>query len=142
MEGNAYQLSQHELEVHDVMKVHREEKVFPSHYPCSAFLGAAGILQDFQTLLSDAGLEYFVEGEPPQYVKLTMSVVQDFRFIWSTSNPMVHYKIYNKSVDLPLDVFCTAIRVPQWGSCYSVMAPENMLWRVVVVGADVLVRGE
>jgi hypothetical protein len=29
MEENAYQLSQHELEVHEVMKVHREEKVFP-----------------------------------------------------------------------------------------------------------------
>jgi hypothetical protein len=115
MEENAYQLSQHELEVHEVMKVHHEEKVFPSHYPCLEFMNAAGILQDFQTLLSNAGLEYFVEGEPPQYVKLTISVVQDFRFSWSTSNPMVHYKIYNKSVDLPLDVFCTAIRVPQWG---------------------------
>jgi hypothetical protein len=75
MEENAYQLSQHELEVHEVMKVHREEKFFPSHYPCSEFMNAAGILQDFQTLLSNAGLEYFVEGEPPQYVKLTMSVV-------------------------------------------------------------------
>jgi hypothetical protein len=75
MEENAYQLSQHELEVHEVMKVHWEEKVFPSHYPCSAFMNAAGILQDFQTLLSNAGLEHFVEGEPPQYVKLTMSVV-------------------------------------------------------------------
>jgi hypothetical protein len=29
---------------------------------------------------------------------------------------MVHYKIYNKSVDLPFDVFCAAIRVPQWES--------------------------
>jgi hypothetical protein len=29
---------------------------------------------------------------------------------------MVHYKIYNKSVDLPFDVFYAAIRVPQWGS--------------------------
>jgi hypothetical protein len=45
-----------------------------------------------------------------------MSVVQDFRFSWSTPNPMVYYKIYNKSVDLPFDVFCAAIRVPQWGS--------------------------
>jgi hypothetical protein len=26
--------------------------------------------------------------------------------------------------------------------CYSVMAPENILWHVVVMGADVLVRGE
>jgi hypothetical protein len=26
--------------------------------------------------------------------------------------------------------------------CYSVMAPGNMLWRIMIVGADVLVRGE
>jgi hypothetical protein len=112
MEESAYQLSQHELEVHEVMKVHREERVFPSHYPCSTFMNAAVILQDFQILLSNAELDYFAEGEPPQYVKLIMSVVQNFRFTWSTSNPMVHYKIYNKPVDLPLDVFYIAIRVP------------------------------
>jgi hypothetical protein len=53
---------------------------------------------------------------PYQYVKLTMFVVQDFRFSWSLPNPMVHYKIYNKTVDLPFDVFCSAIKVPQWGS--------------------------
>jgi hypothetical protein len=93
MEENAYQLSQYELEVPEVMKVHREEKVFPSHYPCLDFMSAAGILQDFRTLISNAGLEHFTDGEPPQYVKLTMSVVQDFRFTWSTSNPMVYYKI-------------------------------------------------
>jgi hypothetical protein len=40
----------------------------------------------------------------------------DFRFSWSTSNPIVHYKIYNKSMDLPFDVFYAAIRMPQWGS--------------------------
>jgi hypothetical protein len=45
-----------------------------------------------------------------------MYVVQDFRFNWSLSNPMVHYKIYNKTMDLPFDVFCAAIKVPQWGS--------------------------
>jgi hypothetical protein len=76
----------------------------------------AGILQDFQTVISNAGLEYFIDGEPHQYDKLTMSVVQDFRFSWFLPNPMVHYKIYNKTVDLPLDVFSAAIRVPQWGS--------------------------
>jgi hypothetical protein len=31
-------------------------------------------------------------------------------------SPMVHYKIYNKSMELPFDVLCAAIRVPQWGS--------------------------
>jgi hypothetical protein len=79
-------------------------------------MNAAGILQDFQTLISNAGLAHFIDDEPHQYVKLTMSVVQDFGFSCSTSNPMVHYKIYNKSVDLPFVVFCAAIRVPQWGS--------------------------
>jgi hypothetical protein len=116
MEENEYQLIQHELEVHEVMKVHREEGVFPSIYPCSEFMSAAGILQDLQTLISNAGLEHFVDGEPHQYGKLTMSVVQDFRFNWSLPNPMVHYKIYNKTVNLPFDVFCAAIKVPQWGS--------------------------
>jgi hypothetical protein len=95
MEENEHQLIQHELEVHEVMRVHREEGVFPSIYPCSEFMKAAGILQDFQTLISNAGLKLFVDGEPYQYVKLTMSVVQDFRFCWSLPNPMVHYKIYN-----------------------------------------------
>jgi hypothetical protein len=75
MEEHAYQLFQHELEVHEVMTVHREERVFPSIYPCSEFMNATGILQDFQTLLSNAGLEHFVDGEPPQFAKLTMSVV-------------------------------------------------------------------
>jgi hypothetical protein len=56
-----------------------------------------------------------------------MSVVQDFRFSWSTSNPMVHYKIYNKSVDLPLDVFSTAIRVPQWGSLEKIRGQPRQL---------------
>jgi hypothetical protein len=98
------------------MSVHHEERVFPSIYLCSDFMNVAGILQDFQTPVSNAGLEHFIDGEPPQFAKLTMSVVQDFRFNWSTSNLMVHYKIYNKSVDLPFDVFYVAIRVPQWGS--------------------------
>jgi hypothetical protein len=112
MEENEYQLIQQELQVHEVMKVHREEGVFPSIYPCSEFMSAAGILQDFQTLICNAGLEHFVYGEPHQYDKLTMFVVQDFRFSWSLPNPMVHYKIYNKTVDLPFDVFCAAIRLP------------------------------
>jgi hypothetical protein len=110
MEENEYQLIQHELEVHEVMRVYREEGVFPSIYPCSEFMRAAGILQDFQTLISNARLEHFVEGEPHQYVKLTMSVVQDFRFIWSLPNPMVHYKIYNKTMDLPFDFFVQPLK--------------------------------
>ena len=75
---NEHQLNQHELRVPAVMKVHREEEVFPSIYPCPKFMRAAGISQDFHTLISSAGLEHFVGDKPYQYVKLTMSVVQDF----------------------------------------------------------------
>jgi hypothetical protein len=44
MEENEYQLIQKELEVHEVMKVHCEEGVFPSIYPCSEFMSVVGIL--------------------------------------------------------------------------------------------------
>ena len=79
MGANVHQLVQRELEVYEVMNVHREEGVFPSLYPCSEFTRAAGILQDFQTLVFNAGLERFIDGEPNQYAKITMSMVQDFR---------------------------------------------------------------
>ena len=116
MEVNVHQLNQHELVVHEVMRVHYEEGVFPSIYPCLEFMRSGGILQDFETIISNAGVEDFVVGEPYQYAKLTMSVVQDFSFSWSSPNPMVHYRIYNKTVNFPFDDFCAAIRVAQWGS--------------------------
>ena len=46
-----------------------------------------------------------------------MSMVQDFCFDLSSPIPMVHYKIYNIPVSLPLDDFCAAIKLQQWGSC-------------------------
>jgi hypothetical protein len=55
-------------------------------------MNVVGFLQDFQTLISNAGLEHFIDGEPHQYAKLTMSVVQDFRFSWSSPNPITSGK--------------------------------------------------
>jgi hypothetical protein len=75
-----------------------------------------GYSKGFPNSISNEGLEHFIDGEPHQYAKLTMSVVQDFGFSWSSPNPMVHYKIYNKTMDLPFDIFCAAVRIPQWGS--------------------------
>jgi hypothetical protein len=90
-------------------------------------MSAAGILRDFWTLVSNARLESFVDGELYQYVKLTLYVVQDFRFSWKLPNPMVHYKIYNKVVNLPFDDLCAAIRVPQWGSCGRIKERPKLL---------------
>ncbi|KAK1627296.1 hypothetical protein QYE76_001611 [Lolium multiflorum] len=73
------------------------------------------------------GLEGFTVGEPYQYAKLTVSVVQDFEFHRSQTNPMVRYKIYNKTINLPFSDFCAAIRVPQWGSCEKVRGTPREL---------------
>ena len=127
MEGSVHQLNQHDLVVPEVMRVHREEGVFPSIYPCTEFMRTAGILQDFHTLVSNAGLEDFVCDEPYQYAKLTVSVVQDFSFIWASTNPMVHYKIYNLDVNLSLDDFCAAIKVPQWGAIEKIRGQPRAL---------------
>ena len=41
---------------------------------------------------------------------------------------MVRYKIYNKTVNLPFDDFCAAIRVPQWRLCEKVRGlPQELL---------------
>src|SRR4051794_31718920 len=96
MGANPYRFDQNELESGQVMQVRHEESAFPSLYPCNQFMRDAGILEDFNSLLSNAGLEHFVRDEPYQYMKLTMSVVQDFRCSFDSPNPMVHYKIITK----------------------------------------------
>ena len=83
------------------------------------------MLQDFRTLVSNAGLEDFIVCEP--YAKLTVLVVQDFSFSCASSNPMVHYKTYNKDVNLPFDDFCAAIKVPQWGSIEKIRGQPRVL---------------
>ncbi|KAK1606848.1 hypothetical protein QYE76_030521 [Lolium multiflorum] len=55
------------------------------------------------------------------------STIEDFKFNWSRSDPMVQYKIYNKAVNLPFGVFCAAIGVPQWGSCEKIRGTPREL---------------
>ncbi|KAK1620328.1 hypothetical protein QYE76_025845 [Lolium multiflorum] len=55
------------------------------------------------------------------------SMIEDFKFNWSRSDPMVQYKIYNKAVNLSFSVFCAAIGVPQWGSCEKIRGTPREL---------------
>ncbi|KAK1609500.1 hypothetical protein QYE76_033173 [Lolium multiflorum] len=52
---------------------------------------------------------------------------KDFEFHRSQTNPMVRYKIYNKTINLPFSDFCAAIRVPRWGSCEKVRGTPREL---------------
>ena len=87
MEEHGYQLSQDDLWVDEIMLIHREAGVHASQYPCPQFMKAAGIWEDYQTLISNAGLDNFLTDEPAQFAKLTMGVVQDFKCNLSSSNP-------------------------------------------------------
>ncbi|KAK1678482.1 hypothetical protein QYE76_039330 [Lolium multiflorum] len=55
------------------------------------------------------------------------SMIEDFEFHRSQTDPMVRYKIYNKTIDLPFSDFCTAIRVPRWGSCEKIRGTPREL---------------
>ncbi|KAK1628337.1 hypothetical protein QYE76_002652 [Lolium multiflorum] len=55
------------------------------------------------------------------------SMIEDFEFHRSQTNPMVRYKIYNKTINLPFSDFCAAIRVPRWGSCEKVRGTPREL---------------
>ena len=89
MEEHGYQLSQDDLWVDEVMSIHRETGVYTSPYPCPRFMRPAGIWEDYQVLLSNAGLNDFLIDEPAQFAKLTMGVVQDFKCNFSSTKPMV-----------------------------------------------------
>ena len=45
------------------------------------------VLDDFNELISNEGLEQFMANELPEYAKLTMSFVQSFKFHNSRDNP-------------------------------------------------------
>jgi hypothetical protein len=112
MESNRYQLNQQELEAQYVMRVNREAGVYPSYYPCSDFMRSAGILEDVQSLISRAGLNDFVDGEPCQYAKLTMSDVNQQGL---TSGGFLRARVWIK-VDVPLRR-CIAIDSSRRESC-------------------------
>ena len=110
------------------MEVNREDSVHSAVYPCQNFMAAVGILQDFNTLISNAGLKNFTSGEPAQFAKLTKSVVQDFKFNHLSNNPTVSYNIYNVPIEISLHEFCTAIKVPYWDSYATINGqPRNLV---------------
>ncbi|KAK1686316.1 hypothetical protein QYE76_047164 [Lolium multiflorum] len=87
------------------------------------FLNTAGAVID-----CNKGKVTFNVDDREHTVYFPKRIDKDFKFNWSRSNPMVQYKIYNKTVNLPFNDFCAAIRVPQWGSCEKIRgSPQEFL---------------
>ena len=69
-----------DLELLGVIVLARETDVRSSVYPCYEFLQAAGIRDEFTSLVTNASLTNIVLVEWPQYLKLTNISVQSFNF--------------------------------------------------------------
>ncbi|KAK1646988.1 hypothetical protein QYE76_064793 [Lolium multiflorum] len=73
------------------------------------------------------GMVTFNVDDKEHTVYFPKRIDKDFEFHRSQTNPMVRYKIYNKTINLPFSDFCAAIRVPRWGSCEKVRGTPREL---------------
>ncbi|KAK1682741.1 hypothetical protein QYE76_043589 [Lolium multiflorum] len=73
------------------------------------------------------GMVTFNVDDKEHTVYFPKRIDKDFEFHRSQTNPMVRYKIYNKTINLPFSDFCTAIRVPRWGSCEKIRGTPREL---------------
>ena len=52
----------------------------PSVFPCTQFLQAAGIYEDFMRMITNVGLQTFMGDTSTQYSRLTKIFVESFKF--------------------------------------------------------------
>src|SRR3954469_3848992 len=105
-----------------------EGDAHPSTFPCPTFLWAAGILDDFITLVQRAGLTSLMQDESVQYATLTKTFVESFSFTNSMFNPDVSFKVYGRSYHMSLNFFCEDLGLGTAGSAKKIPAqPTDLL---------------
>ena len=63
-----------------------------SSFPCTDFIRAAGIHEDFLVLVGRVGLTTYMEDERDQHVMLTKTFVESFSLDNSHYSPLCHSK--------------------------------------------------
>ncbi|KAK1681064.1 hypothetical protein QYE76_041912 [Lolium multiflorum] len=91
-----------------------------SSFPCYEFLSNAGLLDDFLTLIGNAGLTTYMEDEGKQYYMLTKIFVESFKFNNKHFNPTVAFKIYGTPVTMKLKDFCAALGIAPAGTARKI----------------------
>jgi hypothetical protein len=100
----------------------------PSTFPCANFLSDAGILDDFLLLINRVGLTTYMMDESNQYAILTEIFVESFKFSNSHFNPSIAFKIYDKSITMSLERFCTILGIPMFGTAKKILhQPADLL---------------
>ena len=77
----------------------------PERRTCYEFLQAAGIRDEFTSLVTNASLKNIVLVEIPQYLKLTNIFVQSFNFIDDPYHPSVEFMLYEQPGECPCPSF-------------------------------------
>ncbi|KAK1681713.1 hypothetical protein QYE76_042561 [Lolium multiflorum] len=116
------QVTQHCLILTDFVVLEMPEDDNMSIILGRPFLNTAGAVID-----CNKGKVTFNVDDKEHTVYFPKRIDKDFEFHRSQTNPMVRYKIYNKTINLPFSDFCAAIRVPQWGSCEKVRGTPREL---------------
>jgi hypothetical protein len=88
----------------------------PSTFPCTNFLSDAGILEDFLLLVDRVGLTTYMLDESDQYAMLTKIFVESFKFSNSAFKPSIAFKIYDKSITISLERFCSILGIAMFGT--------------------------
>jgi hypothetical protein len=92
----------------------------PSTFPCTNFLRDAGILDDFLLLVNmDCSTTYMLD-ESDQYALLTKTFVESFTFINYAFKPSIAFKIYDKSVTMTLERFCSILGITMFGTAKKI----------------------
>ena len=94
-----------------------------SSFPCTDFLRAAGILEDFLFLVNRVGLTTYMEDECDQHVMLTKTFVESFSL-----RPTVSFKIYDRPITMTLVDFCATIGIAPLGTTRRIQgSPTELL---------------
>jgi hypothetical protein len=87
----------------------------PSIFPYTNFLSDVGILDDFLLLVDRVGLTTYMLDESDQYAMLRKIFVESFKFSNSAFKPSIAFKIYDKSITMLLERFCSTLGIPMFG---------------------------
>jgi hypothetical protein len=99
-----------------------------STFPCTNFLSDAGILEDFLLLVDRVGLTTYMLDESNQYAMLTKIFVESFKFSNSTFKPSIVFKIYDKSITMSLERFCSILGIAMFATADKIQnCPANLL---------------
>jgi hypothetical protein len=100
----------------------------PSTFPCTNFLRDAGILEDFLLLVDMIGLSTYMLDESDQYATLTKIFVESFKFSNSAFKPSIAFKIYDKSITMSLERFCSILDIAMFGTAKKIQNwPADLL---------------